>query len=88
MDYLVVSADGHDISGEIHFEVGQVSGATGTATAAGGGADEEVPWSERGRGVVLPGGLVLLAAAVALLLLRLRRTDSFGTQLRPSRMSP
>ena len=62
----------------MQFEVGQVSGATGTATSAGGGAAEEIPWSDRGRAVILPGGLVLLAAAAALLLLRLRRTDPPG----------
>ncbi len=78
LEYFVVSADGHDVRGEVQFEVGQVSGAAGTATSAGSGADAEVPWSERGRGVILPGGLVLLAAVVALLLLRLRRTDARG----------
>lgn len=66
--YDVVSADGHQVTGEVHFEVGPVSGPTDSGSRptveqdAGGGQ----------RGILLLGG-VLLAGAGGLVVLRRRR---------------
>lgn len=65
--YDVVSADGHQVTGEVHFEVGPVSGPTDsgprtTEQDAGGGS----------RGILLL-GVVLLAGAGGLVVLRRRR---------------
>ena len=78
MEYFVVSADGHDVRGEVHFVVGSGAGAAGEAETEGdAGASAavtaETRWWERGRAAVLPVGLVVLAAVVALSLLHRRR---------------
>ena len=79
MEYFVVSADGHDVRGEVHFVVGSGAGAAGDAETEGGDAGAstavtaETRWWERGRAAVLPVGLVVLAAVVALSLLHRRR---------------
>ena len=84
MEYFVVSADGHDVRGEVHFVVGSGAGAAGEAATEGdAGASAavtaETRWWERGRAAVLPVGLVVLAAVVALSLLhRRRRTAAHG----------
>ncbi|GAA1438920.1 hypothetical protein GCM10009641_45340 [Mycobacterium cookii] len=78
MEYFVVSADGHDVRGQIRFEVGLgasasesdvTAGESGASAAAGTGTD----WRQRGRDVALPGGVVMLAAMTALALLHRRR---------------
>jgi len=76
MNYHVVSADGHEISGEIHFEVGALSvaadGVTSGSDAAATSAGEDGFW-EDGLDAALPVTLVLLAGAAALVLLRRQR---------------
>ena len=78
MEYFVVSADGHDVRGQIRFEVepgasapesDATAGESGASAAAGTGTD----WGQRGRDVALPGGVVMLAAMTALALLHRRR---------------
>ncbi len=75
--YEVVSADGHQVTGEVHFEVGPVSGPTGdgpaTAAASGG-------WWGGGRGVGVL-ALVLVVAGGGLVVLRRRRLGSGPEQL-------
>lgn len=76
--YDVVSADGHQVTGEVHFEVGPVSGPTGDApatVAASGGA-----WSGA-RGVAVL-AVVLLVAGGGLVVLRRRRLGSGPEQAR------
>jgi len=72
MTYDVVAADGHEISGEVHFEVGALSAPA--AAAAGGDSTGAAagPWATR-PGVLLPVGAVLVAAAAALGVARRRR---------------
>lgn len=72
MTYDVVSSDGHEIAGEIHFEVGD-------SAAVGGGASASSPTTDPGsdgalRGVVVPAAVVLLSGACALVLWHRRRT--------------
>lgn len=77
MEYFVVSADGHDVRGEVIFEVGNVSGAAADGTSdteASAARDEGGP--ERGRAAILPAGLVVVGAVVALVLLRRRRVGT------------
>ena len=65
MEYHVVAADGHEVRGEVRFEVGPVS----TVGSAEPGEQDETgdPRSaEEGPGAVLPVALVLLAGVAAL----------------------
>ncbi|SFB01540.1 hypothetical protein SAMN05192575_102494 [Nocardioides alpinus] len=79
LEYYVVSADGHDVRGEVHFEVGPTSTAATTGTSGDEPqASGEDPPSEGRFAAVLPAGLVLVAAAVALALLRRRRSTATG----------
>jgi hypothetical protein len=79
LEYFIVSADGHDVRGEVHFVVGSGVDAVGDAATEGGDAaastavTAETRWWERGRAAALPVGLVVLAAVVALSLLHRRR---------------
>ena len=76
MEYYVVSADGHDVRGEVHFEVGSVPAVVDNGTTSGSEtpATAEAGWWDRGRDAVLPTLLVLLAAAAALVLMRRQRS--------------
>jgi copper resistance protein C len=78
MFYEVVGADGHDVVGELTFEVAPLSTLEGDApaTAAAGAAEsaevedaapEAEGMGDRLRGVVVPGLLVVLAGAVVVL---------------------
>ena len=86
MQYHVVSSDGHEISGEVNFEVGALSTTDGDATTEAGaavGAAEpkekaEDGSSEVGLDAALPVVLVLLGATVALGLLRRQRAGRSG----------
>lgn len=74
--YDVVSADGHQVTGEVHFEVGPVSGPTGDEpreAAASGGS-----WGGKGGVTVL--ALVLVVAGGALVVLRRRRLGNGSEQ--------
>lgn len=74
LTYDVVSGDGHEMAGQVQFQVG--AGAepgvdeVSAPTSSSSGDDDTV------RGVVVPVTLVLSAAAVALVVLRRRRTAS------------
>lgn len=76
--YDVVSADGHEIRGEIAFEVGSISGPIDSgspdseATAQSGSG-----WWDGGGDVILPVALLLLAGAAALVWRR-RRVQRSG----------
>lgn len=70
--YDVVSADGHQVTGEVHFEVGPVSGPTSEEPVAAAASDGA--WGG-GRGVgVLALGLVVVGGG--LVVLRRRRWGS------------
>jgi methionine-rich copper-binding protein CopC len=81
MQYQVVSSDGHDISGEVDFEVGALSTTDDDATTEAGAVGAALPKdgsSEVGPDAALPVVLVLLGAAVALGLLRRQRAGRSG----------
>jgi copper resistance protein C len=69
MSYRVVSSDGHEITGDVTFEVGPVATSGGTAEVQQAAPEAEGVGS-RLRGVVLPGVLVVLAGAVVVLVRR------------------
>lgn len=74
MTYDVVSSDGHEISGEVRFEVGD--GVIAAEDAGTGASPASSPTSGSDgavRGVVVPAAVVLLAAAAALALWHRRR---------------
>ena len=73
LEYFVVSADGHDVRGDVHFQVGPAPTAAPAEASASAATPATDGWWERGRGAVLPLVLVLLAAGTALLLVRRRR---------------
>ena len=76
MSYFVVSEDGHDVRGDLHFEVGPLSVAPtepGTTPAPARSSDEpedDVP------GIAIPAVVLALSAAVALLLVLVRRRSA------------
>jgi len=72
LTYDVVSSDGHEMAGEITFQIGEA------ATGESGGAASS-PTADDGsgaalRGVVVPAGVVLLSVACALAIWHRRRT--------------
>ena len=73
MSYFVVSADGHDIRGEVHFEVGDLSVAAAEPTADPAPARAAGDTDEAGASAVVPVAVVVLSAAVALVLVLWRR---------------
>ncbi|GAA5123705.1 hypothetical protein GCM10023339_44050 [Alloalcanivorax gelatiniphagus] len=77
LTYHVVSADGHEISGQVGFEVGSGAAATADQSAA----RDAAPAGSGGGvlGATLPVALVLLAGGAALMLVRRRRTAGPGT---------
>ncbi|NPC96206.1 copper resistance CopC family protein [Nocardioides sp. zg-DK7169] len=79
MSYDVVAADGHEISGEVRFEVGPLPVPAGGAGAASGAAatEESRTW-ERPGFLLVPAGLTLAAVASVAVLARRRR--SAGTR--------
>ena len=77
LTYDVLSADGHEIAGEIRFEVGD--GLPAEVRAAGSSASSASTASEDDsdgtlRGVVVPAAVVLLSGACALVIRQRRRT--------------
>ena len=83
MHYHVVSSDGHEISGEVDFEVGALSTTDHDATTEAGAVGAAEPKakdgsSEVGLDAALPVVLVLLGATVALGLLRRQRAGPSG----------
>lgn len=74
LTYDVLSADGHEIAGEIRFEVGD--GVPGEVPAASSPAPSESDGDSDGtlRGVVVPAAVVLLSGACALVIRQRRRT--------------
>ncbi|MCF6376870.1 copper resistance protein CopC [Nocardioides KLBMP 9356] len=76
MEYFVVSADGHDVRGDVHFEVGSAPTSAASADGEATGTPAADGWAERGRGAVVPGVVVVLAAATALVLARRRRAQA------------
>ncbi|WP_170219567.1 copper resistance CopC family protein [Nocardioides litoris] len=73
--YDVLSSDGHEVAGEVRFEVGPVSGVGASAPAADVAPAAARPgfW-ERRRGALVPIALVVLAGAAAVLVLRRSRS--------------
>lgn len=84
LTYDVLSADGHEVAGEITFEVGQVGQAgeeSGPAEDEGASSSSASgPWSDGlMRDALVPMTVVLLSAAVALVLRHRRRTATTRT---------
>ncbi len=74
MTYEVVSADGHDVRGEVHFEVGSLSAPSDDETAGSeASAASDSGWWDGGGDVMVPVALILLAGAAALVLSRRKR---------------
>ncbi|NPC43364.1 copper resistance protein CopC [Nocardioides sp. zg-1230] len=74
LTYDVLSADGHEIAGEIRFEVDD--GLPAEVRAAGSSASTASEDDSDGtlRGVVVPAAVVLLSGACALVIRQRRRT--------------
>ena len=70
LTYDVVSSDGHEMAGEIRFEVG--------AAASSSSGDDDDPDGVL-RGIVVPAGVVLLSGACALVIRHRRRAAPSGT---------
>jgi methionine-rich copper-binding protein CopC len=77
LEYFVVAADGHDVRGEVRFEVesGEAAAPSGGVADVSPAVTTEESWWRRGRASVLPLGLVLTAAVAALALLHRRRRE-------------
>ncbi|WP_210438276.1 copper resistance CopC family protein [Nocardioides xinjiangensis] len=71
MTYEVVSADGHEITGEVQFQVG--AGAEPGVDEASAPTSAEAGEDDGLGGVLLPGAVVLAGGAVALVLWHRRR---------------
>jgi methionine-rich copper-binding protein CopC len=71
LTYDVLSSDGHEIAGEIHFEVGDDAPAEVRAAATSESEDDS---DGTLRGVVVPAAVVLLSGACALVIRQRRRT--------------
>jgi methionine-rich copper-binding protein CopC len=74
LTYDVLSSDGHEIAGEIHFEVGDGTPAAGDeeAAARASSSSDGAPDGAL-RGVVVPSAVVLVSGACALVLWHRRR---------------
>lgn len=70
LTYDVLSSDGHEIAGEIHFEVGDGVPAEVRAAATSESEDDS---DGTLRGVVVPAAVVLLSGACALVIRQRRR---------------
>ena len=70
LSYDVLSSDGHEIAGEIHFEVGDVAPAEVRAAAT---SESEGDSDGTLRGVVVPAAVVLVSGACALVIRQRRR---------------
>lgn len=74
LTYDVVSGDGHEMAGQVQFQVGAGTepgvDEVSAPTSSSSGGDDTV------RGVVVPATLVVVGAGAALLVLRRRRTAS------------
>ena len=84
LTYDVLSSDGHEIAGEVHFEVGHgTSTAPDEEAAAGASSSSSSPSSTAADGalrdVVVPAAVVLLSGACALVLWHRRRTTTGTT---------
>jgi methionine-rich copper-binding protein CopC len=71
LTYDVVSADGHEVAGEIHFEVGPTSVAPSESTSST--AAPRPGFWERRSSAVVPVSLVVLAGAAAVVVVRRTR---------------
>jgi methionine-rich copper-binding protein CopC len=71
LTYDVLSADGHEIAGEIRFEVGDGVTAEGMSAASSASDDDS---GGALRGVVVPAAVVLVSGACALVIRHRRRT--------------
>lgn len=74
LTYDVLSSDGHEIAGEIRFEVGDGTPVTGdeeAAARASSSSSDPAP-DDALRGVVVPAAVVLLSGAAALVIRRRR----------------
>ena len=76
MTYDVVSADGHEIAGEIRFEVGDASAAGAEDGSGASSAPDGARADGALRDVVVPASVVLLSAACALVIWQRRRAAS------------
>jgi methionine-rich copper-binding protein CopC len=77
MTYDVVSADGHEIAGEIRFEVGDAAAASADDDGSGGSSAPDAARADGAlRDVVVPASVVLLSAACALVIWQRRRAAS------------
>ena len=70
LSYDVLSSDGHEIAGEIHFEVGDGASAEVLAAAT---SESEGDSDGTLRGVVVPAAVVLVSGACALVIRQRRR---------------
>jgi copper resistance protein C len=77
LTYDVMSSDGHEIAGEIRFEVGDGT-PDDVGAAAPSSSDDDDPDGAL-RGIVVPAGVVLLSGACALTIRHRRRAASSGT---------
>lgn len=78
LTYDVVSSDGHEMAGEIRFEVGDgTPDAVGAAASSSSGDDDDPDGVLRG--IVVPAGVVLLSGACALVIRHRRRAAPSGT---------
>lgn len=72
LSYDVLSSDGHEIAGEIHFEVGDGASAEVLAAAT---SESEGDSDGTLRGVVVPAAVVLVSGACALVIRQRRRAS-------------
>ena len=73
-----MSSDGHEIAGEIRFEVGDgTPDEVGAAASSSSGGDDDPDGVLRG--IVVPVGVVLLSGACALVIRHRRRAAPSGT---------
>jgi methionine-rich copper-binding protein CopC len=77
LTYDVVSSDGHEMAGEIRFEVGDGTQDEVGAAASSPAADDDDPDGVL-RGIVVPASVVLLSGACALVIRHRRRAAPSG----------
>jgi len=73
MSYFVVSEDGHDVRGEVRFEVGPLAVAAPDPSATPAPARSADDPEDDGPGIAIPATVLALSAGVALLLVLVRR---------------
>ena len=79
LTYDVLSTDGHEIAGEINFEIGDGTFAGDEEAAAGASSSSDTAPEGVLRGVVVPAAVVLLSGACALVLWHRRRAPGSTT---------